>query len=276
LTSIGQKVVFAAQDPDPPFQPSMWISDGTEAGTRRLLRTSSGGGTLETARLGSRTFFVVAGTDRGVGAELWQTDGTVEGTRPVIPDVNAPRPRDPYSLVLFQGALYFFAKTTEAEDSRGLWRSDGTAAGTRLIRAINPPLFTGNGILDYYRPLLTATAHDLFFRADDGVHGGELWRSDGTPEGTALVKDIAPGRAHSRADALTAAGDKVYFVASDGEHGTELWVSDGTEAGTHMVADLWPGPFSATPLQMLTAGGKLFFTADDGEHGRELWVLPLP
>jgi ELWxxDGT repeat protein len=90
-----------------------------------------------------------------------------------------------------------------------------------------------------------------------------------------MVKDIAPGPAHSRLESLTAVGSRLYFTATDGEHGLELWTSDGTTEGTRMVQDILPGSVSSWPQDLAAADGNLFFTADDGEHGRELWALPL-
>jgi ELWxxDGT repeat protein len=71
--------------------------------------------------------------------------------------------------------------------------------------------------------LLTDVSGTLFFRADDGTTGRELWRSDGTAAGTVLVKDINPGPASSSPNELTAVNGTLFFRADDGTTGVELW-----------------------------------------------------
>jgi ELWxxDGT repeat protein len=111
----------------------------------------------------------------------------------------------------------------------------------------------------------------LYFTANDGVHGSELYKSDGTAAGTVLVKDINPGSGDSNPTALTPVGSTLYFSADDGVHGLELWKTDGTAAGTVFVKDINPGSGSSTPEAMADIKGTLFFSANDGVHGPELW-----
>jgi ELWxxDGT repeat protein len=119
----------------------------------------------------------------------------------------------------------------------------------------------------------------LFFTANDGTTGVELWKSDGTGAGTMLVKDINPGGASSSPQALTEPIDKIFFTADDGTNGRELWKSNGTELGTMLLKDINPGDASSDPraLSVWCVTDQcddtltLFFSANDGTTGVELW-----
>jgi ELWxxDGT repeat protein len=113
----------------------------------------------------------------------------------------------------------------------------------------------------------------LFFRANDGTTGFELWKSDGTDEGTMLVDDIAPGGASSHPTALREVDGRLVFNACD-ERGCETWTSDGSAAGTRRVADVEPGRIGSNPVAFTSSGSLLFFAAQTAEVGYELWALP--
>jgi ELWxxDGT repeat protein len=144
------------------------------------------------------------------------------------------------------------------------------AADPQLLKDINPAgdSWPGSGGSPSSFLDVNGTA---FFTADDGVHGRELWKSDGTEAGTVLVKDIYPGSGGSaRTGILTNVNDTAYFFAV-GSAGWGLWKSDGTEAGTVEVKLLLPDDFGDHLLEAAEANGMFFFQFNDGVHGRELW-----
>jgi ELWxxDGT repeat protein len=100
---------------------------------------------------------------------------------------------------------------------------------------------------------------ELFFTANDGAFGVELWRSDGTEAGTTRVRDINLGALNSTPAALFAIDDELLFVADDGVHGRELWRSDGTDPGTVMVKDINPGLGDSFPTSLAEVNSVLFF-----------------
>jgi len=70
---------------------------------------------------------------------------------------------------------------------------------------------------------LTNVNGTLFFSANDGTNGSELWKSDGTTSGTVIVKDIYPGGSGSSVSSLTNVNGTLFFSASGQNSGTELW-----------------------------------------------------
>src|SRR5262249_48959726 len=143
-----------------------------------------------------------------------------------------------------------------------------TAAGTMLVKDINT---AGSSSPQHF----VNVAGTLYFQANNGTNGAELWRSDGTAAGTFMVKDIAgiaAGRASSSPNLLTKVAGTLCFVASSGPSGNEIWQSDGTATGTVLVADLRLVGGS-NPTSLTNVAGALYFAANDGFHGQELWAF---
>jgi ELWxxDGT repeat protein len=266
LTALGDELLFVADDGVHGFE--LWRSDGTASGTAMLKDVTPGTGGYGPpglTRFGSDVYF---SADDGVhGWELWRTDGTAAGTE-LVTDLNPGSAGSfPRELTPHGGSLYF--ADDDGVHGFELWKTDGTAAGTALVRDVNPG--AGSGL--YYSPSwLTPVGTDLFFVGTDGVHGSELWKTDGTEAGTGLVADIVPGAQESYVQLAAAMGGGLYFTADTSSAGNELWRSDGTAAGTAMVIDLAAGPDGSWPGQLTAVAGALYFVADDLVHGSELWT----
>jgi len=211
------------------------------------------------------------GVDDGLthGRELWRSEGT-DATTTLVKDINPSSNSSPDQLTAFGPLLLFAADDGTAGVEP--WRSDGTADGTFMLADI------WAGANSSFPQSFTPSGGTAFFVASNGLGfggapGRELWRTDGTPTGTAMVKDINP-TGNSNPAQLTDVGGTLFFVADDGTHGRELWRSDGTSSGTFMVKDINPTGSSIstlTPSSLTDVNGTLFLAADDGTSGTEMW-----
>jgi len=272
LTNFNGTLFFSAIDRTTGDE--LWKSDGTAAGTVLVKDINPGVGDSLPSILTdvNGTLFFTA-NDGANGFELWKSDGTAAGTvlvKDIWPGMFGPIPTSsaPANLTDVNGTLFF--QCNDGSHGDELWKSDGTEAGTVLIKDINPGTI-GPDPAGSAPENLTDVNGTLFFIANDGTNGYELWKSDGTEAGTVLVKDIDPGASGSFPSNLTDVDGTLFFIAADGTNGYELWKSDGTEAGTVLVKDIDPGASGSFPTNLTNVDGTLLFSSDDGPTGYELW-----
>ncbi len=215
-------------------------------------------------------FFIA---DDGVnGQEPWISNGTEAGTF-MLTDMYPGNDEPFYSRnPLVAGNLIYFIGN-DGINGGELWVSDGTSIGTKMLRDLYPGKSSSMLTLSF----MVEMGGMVYFAPREGgggipnTRGTELWKTDGTAEGTVIVKDIVPGGNSSLVNHLVATDNLIYFAAQNNEFGNELWVSDGTEEGTLMLADINEGSSFSYPEELTVAGSFIYFFANDGIHGRELW-----
>lgn len=245
--------------------------------------------------------YFAATFDYRQGFELWRTDGTTAGTTcldlyPGSPDsLNLVSPLAPIRI---GDSLWFYAATSAA--AKGLHRSDGTSSGTKFIRPGSPIGVIGDSLifkdtgpdgktigiwatdgsnevllLDGFLSAgdwsLGAPGPRLYFQADDGVNGSELWVTDGTPGGTTLVADLTPRGITSYYQPGLLVGSQYFFtstVYSFGSCRRTLYVTEGTAESTRGTC---LDNLGTDYLEGFASGDRYCFGFNDPATGRGVW-----
>jgi len=262
LTAVGSRVFFAPADDGSGQYRNLWVSDGTEDGTRLeqwiTQDPTTGEGATQLFEAGNILYF--RAYDNLNSLDLWKSDPGTGITAPVQ-DISLTGYAGQFTFPRCEFRSYLFFVADDGSSGQEPWYSNGTSAS--MIEDIRP---TGSsapwGGVDYHG--------FLYFTAQTTEHGAELWRSDLTPPTTLEVEDIWPGPTGSSPHYHTVAGALLFFMASTANEGRELWTMD--DGGVvSLVRDIWPGSEDSYPYALTAVGDTLFFFADDGQYGRELW-----
>lgn len=142
-----------------------------------------------------------------------------------------------------------------------LWVTDGTDGGTHILKDINPGPGYGLPYTQSRASTIVFNETTSFFSANDGTHGNELWKTDGTEAGTVMVKDMNPGAGSSYITDMIVFQNKMYFTMYTVFGHAKVWMTDGTEQGT-VLLDFQSGIIDSGGLEI--AGDNLLFTANNG------------
>lgn len=209
--------------------PSLWVSDGTTAGTQSVAAMPDAPGI---SLIGNSTaangiiYFELSQYDGSTNIytnSLWRTDGSAAGTFAlhVVDTIYMPPP----SAMLQAGNLLFF------NDGQNLWRSDGTVAGTYAV---------ATSTTQYGSPLGQATVDGtdvIFVGADGSLHA---------------ASPVAPGAPSGLT--VTAAGNGNVLTWTDNSNNESAFVIDRSTTADFAVVDAtFVAPANATGFTDATA-----------------------
>jgi LPXTG-site transpeptidase (sortase) family protein len=241
--------------------------------------------------IGSAVFF--SANDGSTGTELWMTQSPFTTAHQVVDLNSGGGSSTPYNLVTIGWTLFFVG---DDSSGREIWKVDPPYNGSSTQKATQIHPLNPFGDADP-RDLYVLYPR-LFFKADDGTGGKELWMSKPPylPSSASRVTDLIDLPTSSDPKNLYAIGDTLFFNADfpfnpptpatntksaykgNAPSGRELWKTTPPYQPTYtiQVEDINSGAGSSDPAYLTSIGQTLFFSANNGTNGNELWKSDPP
>jgi ELWxxDGT repeat protein len=200
----------------------LWKTDGTNESTSLFfdLNYSCSSNPTDFVQLNPTEILFTA------NSQLYKSNGSISGTNLVyrIPNGGIIDTYDYSKFIKLDNIILYKAFTQE--NNQELWKSDGTTAGTSLVKDIYPGV--GVGLNENFGSDYAILNGVVYFTANNGTNGYELWRSDGTSLGTYMLKDLTTGSNGSNINSFCVFNNRVFFVYNS----NQIWSTNGTESDT--------------------------------------------
>jgi ELWxxDGT repeat protein len=295
-SSYSSGYVIVDEIPEPIYNATLWVTDGTEKGTRDIssyFTTTS-----------SRRFKLIAAYQGSMylsyGNALWKTDGTAAGTvkiataydafsHPVIADGHlyihatkdygsyaaklvidgstaTPAPlaepdstpgNKPTFFSLLNGKLLLLSASDSAHD--GLWSWDLTSTQADFLSTLSFSTYTTSFSTHIYPSSIPAiTLGSTAYFTQSSSTSDSLWSTDGTTSGTRLIRDdLSPGT-----QTIHDNTSGLWLLSQQSDQTYHLTLSDGTTSGTRHLSELtdFKKPYQSN-IQPLALDGPLAYYA---------------
>ncbi|MDP5092341.1 MAG: T9SS type A sorting domain-containing protein [Polaribacter sp.] len=210
---------------DPDFGNELWVTDGTTSGTILVedINTNGDSNPSNFTIYNGELYFVA--TSATLGRELFKVTST--GNVVNVFDINAGVANsDPSDLFVYGNKLYYAADN--GTDGREIWVTNTYSGANKQQKNSNYLVNTTEMFIDIHATGSSNPAgfykfeDKIYFSANDGVHGQELWSTDFTTSGTVMESDINPNGDSNPTDFI-AANNILFFSANNGTTGIELF-----------------------------------------------------
>ncbi len=213
---------------------------------------------------GNKVYFMASNNKDG--RELWETDGSASGTslkfdltgyNTQYTNGNSPQTETKDFATVTDGFFYF-------DVSRSLLKKHVPTTGTDITLLTNFSTYPQGFFVtqnSYQWHELTPFKNGIIFSNSYYTVGFEPWFSNGTPEGTYVLKDINPGGFSSYPSSFVSVNENLAYFRTDTPNA--IWKTDGTESGTVLLDYLPQNVLVHSSSKPFVRGNNIYYHAFD-------------